>query len=269
MISKIDIETLYFKKKLSLAKIAKRLGVSTPTVANWMNKYGIERRSISQALTGRKLSKEHALKVRKNIDKANTERSKNGVIPQERERLREIAKLRKGYKHSEDTKHKMSLAHLGKKMSDQARRAMSETRKGNIVGPQHPLYGVERPDMKGENNLNWNGGITPLYRKIYLSAHYKKWRQDVFTRDQYQCTACGNKKGLEADHIKQFAIIVYENNIQSVDDARKCEEMWDIENGRTLCKHCHSNTLTYAGRGRILLQQKKSNDYKELERGYL
>lgn len=256
MISKIDIETLYFKKKLSLAKIAKRLGVSTPTVANCMNKYGIERRSISQALTGRKLSKEHALKVRKNIDKANTERSKNGVIPQERERLREIAKLRKGYKHSEDTKHKMSVAHLGKKMSDETKQKMSEARKGKIVREKHPLYGMERPDMKGENNPNWNGGISSLYRRIRKMTKYTEWRMACFERDDFVCQKCGKRGSgdLNVDHIKPLALIVEEYNLKTTYQAQGCRELWETANGRTLCEPCHRNTDTWGEGTKILLR---------------
>ena len=34
-------------------------------------------------------------------------------------------------------------------------------------------------------------------------------------------------------------------HIKSVDDARKCDELWDTNNGRTLCRDCHRKTDTY------------------------
>ena len=38
-----------------------------------------------------------------------------------------------------------------------------------------------------------------------------------------------------------------ENNIRSLDEANKCDELWNIKNGRTLCKKCHEQTETYGG----------------------
>lgn len=52
------------------------------------------------------------------------------------------------------------------------------------------------------------------------------------------CNIRGGK--LEADHCpKSFSEIFRENKIQSLEDALNCEELWDINNGRTLCKNCH------------------------------
>lgn len=30
-----------------------------------------------------------------------------------------------------------------------------------------------------------------------------------------------------------------ENNIKTLEDAENCEELWNINNGRTLCRNCH------------------------------
>jgi len=96
MVPKQQLERLYCAEKLSLAKIAKQVGVSTPIISNWMDKYDIPRRSISQTLTGRKLTKAHATKVKKNIEKANLERHLNGVSDEEKARLRRIKPDRQG-----------------------------------------------------------------------------------------------------------------------------------------------------------------------------
>ena len=65
------------------------------------------------------------------------------------------------------------------------------------------------------------------------SREYKKWRYEVFKRDNFKCVLCGDKKGgnIEADHIKDFALYP--------------ELRLDINNGRTLCKSCHKKTDNY------------------------
>ena len=56
---------------------------------------------------------------------------------------------------------------------------------------------------------------------------------------------------LNADHIKQMALIVYENELKTIHDAFECEELWDLNNGRTLCEECHKTTDTYGRAGKI------------------
>lgn len=42
-----------------------------------------------------------------------------------------------------------------------------------------------------------------------------------------------------------MATIIRENNIMTLTDAVKCEELWNINNGITLCKECHKKTDSY------------------------
>jgi len=49
-LSKDLLEELYLEQGLSMTEIAEQLGCSVNKVAYWMNKYGIERRSVSQAI---------------------------------------------------------------------------------------------------------------------------------------------------------------------------------------------------------------------------
>jgi len=75
---------------------------------------------------------------------------------------------------------------------------------------------------------------------------YRQWKSDVFTRDNFTCQMCYTRGGyLHAHHIKSFAIIMKENNIKSVEEALKCVELWNINNGQTLCLDCHKETDTY------------------------
>jgi hypothetical protein len=133
-----------------------------------------------------------------------------------------------GHKTSEETKRKISLAHKGMKYSLEARKRMSESRRGK----PHPKV-ANMP--KGERHWNWKGGITPINVQIRNSEEYRLWRKAVFTRDKYTCRFCGKIGGkLEADHIKPFSLYP--------------ELRFAIDNGRTLCKECHEKTDTYKNR---------------------
>ena len=94
---------------------------------------------------------------------------------------------------------------------------------------------------RGKNNPAWKGGISPLETRIRRSFKYRQWRSDVFTRDDFTCQECGDNKGgnLEAHHIDPFAEIIRRNKIKTIEQALICEELWNINNGTTLCKDCH------------------------------
>jgi len=91
--------------------------------------------------------------------------------------------------------------------------------------------------LKGKDNPNWKGGITPINTQIRMSTRYKNWRIAIFKRDYFTCQECGyESKGkrpsdIDADHIKPFALFP--------------KLRFDINNDRTLCKPCHKLTETY------------------------
>lgn len=95
--------------------------------------------------------------------------------------------------------------------------------------------------MRGKNGSNWQGGITLSNLRIRNSFKYRQWRSDIFERDKYTCQRCGKTKcWIEAHHIKMFSIIIKENDIRTPEEALSCEELWNINNGITFCKKCHS-----------------------------
>lgn len=88
--------------------------------------------------------------------------------------------------------------------------------------------------------------VTPLQARIRDCFEYRQWRSDIFTRDRFTCTLCDQWGGkLVADHIESFRKIFYSENIQTLEQALACSRLWDINNGRTLCKNCHLKTENY------------------------
>jgi len=107
----------------------------------------------------------------------------------------------------------------------------------------YPVWnkGKNNPLIAKEKHHNWKGGVTPLLAEIRNCKEYRAWRSFIFKRDNFTCQICGQRKGnIEADHYPiQFSKVFYENNILSLSEAVRCKELWDVDNGRTLCKKCH------------------------------
>ena len=101
----------------------------------------------------------------------------------------------------------------------------------------------------GENHWLWKGGLSSLRKLLMQTYIYKQWRASVFKRDDYTCQICKQRGGtLHADHIKSYASIIEEYKITTVEEAKKCLDLWDISNGRTLCIGCHMATGNYGGK---------------------
>lgn len=129
-----------------------------------------------------------------------------------------------GKKHTKEHNIKIGLSGIGRKPSKETIEKLKIAK-------------------SGKNNAMWKGGITSIRGQIYKHFKTRQWRSDVFTRDDFTCQEC-NSKGiyLEAHHIKEFCIILKENNIITLEDAVNCEELWNINNGITLCRECHNKT---------------------------
>jgi len=89
------------------------------------------------------------------------------------------------------------------------------------------LYNFRFKGLK-ENHPRWKGGITQKNQEGRGSLTYNEWRISVFKRDFYTCKNCLIKgKNLNAHHIENWV----ENE----------SLRYEIDNGVTLCKTCHSN----------------------------
>lgn len=94
-------------------------------------------------------------------------------------------------------------------------------------GQASPNKGKPAPWARGENNVNWRGGVSDVNRSIRSSDKYKQWRSTVFKRDDFLCQNCKNVKykGIVAHHIKEFSEFP--------------ELRFEVSNGLTLCRACH------------------------------
>ena len=161
----------------------------------------------------------------------------------------------RGWHHTEaskkqESKTKKKLNKKGKRPSQETefKKGMHSSRKTEFKKGHLMSIKIRKKigkAKKGEKNSSWKGGITPLMEKIRRLPEYKQWRSDIFQRDNWTCQTCqrrGNGR-LEAHHNKKgFSEIIKEHNITSVAKAKRCKELWDIDNGITLCGDCHDPT---------------------------
>ncbi len=149
---------------------------------------------------------------------------------------------RRGKPHSKETKRKIGIAsshRKGRIVTQQTRRKISATLLGGKTSKETKIK--QSMAQRGHRGSNWHGGVTILTNQIRHNFKYRQWRSDVFTRDDYTCQEC-NKRGdkLNAHHFpKRFSAILKEYNIINLERALCCEELWNINNGITLCEKCH------------------------------
>lgn len=162
-----------------------------------------------------------------------------------------------GYINSPETREKMSQAQKTRfkkePMSDETKNKLSLSKKGVLKPPRSEEHKrnlsesgkFPKPWGRGEHCNFWEGGKTDLVKQIKAGYNYTHWREQIFKRDNYTCTACGAKGNLHPHHIVSLSEILIKYNIKTVEDAYNCAFLWDINNGITLCHNCHKKTETY------------------------
>jgi len=122
---------------------------------------------------------------------------------------------------------------LGKKRTAEQNQYQSERKKLLMTDEVKERISIAK---RGDKAYNWKGG-----QKSKHTVHtyrYKKWRRDVFIRDEFTCRQCGKTHiYITAHHIKSWV---------KFPDLR-----YVVNNGRTLCEECHKKTDNYKGRSRI------------------
>jgi hypothetical protein len=217
------------------------------------------RDKMSKAKKGIPLSEEH----KKKISESNTGRIKSeeecknisGGLkgkPKSEEHKQRLSESLMGHtpwnvgvSPSEETRKKIGKSHIGMITPPEVRLKQSVSMIGNIpwnvgISPSKETKQKMSDSHKGEKSPMWKGGITPLNRAIRRLPEYDLWISSIFERDNYTCQKCNKHGGdLNAHHIKEFSRIIEENKISSTEEALLCEELWDLNNGITLCIKCH------------------------------
>lgn len=88
------------------------------------------------------------------------------------------------------------------------------------------------------------GRTSNLRDLIEGTKKYKEWHKAVLLKDGFKCRNCGFNKKLEVDHIVSLDHIVRCCNFD-YKSIMKDEQLFDINNGQTLCHYCHTKTPTY------------------------
>lgn len=159
-----------------------------------------------------------------------------------------LSKALKGRKLSPEHKEKLSLVRKGVKDSP----AQIERKRGNKYALGHKKSDEAKDKIrKGHIGLKvsketlakmssaqfarWDRIGRKTYEKRYIHIRDKKyldWRTGVFTRDNWTCQTCSIRGVyLEAHHVKSWA---------SFPECR-----YELSNGITLCKPCHTLTDNY------------------------
>ena len=152
----------------------------------------------------------------------------------------------------------MSLDKLGRKiptrtaewrknLSEGLLKAYSEGRRNTEKSLK--LFKENNPNKGkfGKEHPKWiDNKKRPFHKAIRQLHQYVEWRKEIFKRDDYRCVLCREIGYIEADHHpKRFIDIIRQYEIKTSDDAINCKELWDINNGRTLCLQCHRKTDTW------------------------
>lgn len=120
-----------------------------------------------------------------------------------------------GINLSDETKKKISFARMGKykgennywfgrKRSIEQKKQISERMKGKWSGDKNPRH---KNPLYGEDNPNWQGGITPLY--FELRSEIKEWQEESMKACNYRCVLTGDYFD-EIHHLYSFRNIVNE-----------------------------------------------------------
>ena len=159
------------------------------------------------------------------------------------EKQKEALTLGRKFSHSIIANGKRRQKMLGEKNWNYKRDFSEEHRKRIGLAQRGKRTGVE-------NNM-WKGGISKLRYVIRGNFKYRQWRSDVFTRDDFTCQQCGERGSqLVSHHIKAFSKIISEYKILTLNQALSCDELWNINNGLTLCRKCHKKTDNYLKNGK-------------------
>lgn len=79
-------------------------------------------------------------------------------------------------------------------------------------------------------------------KRVRHHSKYKEWQKSVIRRDEYTCQECRKQifSGLHAHHKEKLNWIILKNEIVTLRQALDCKELWNLDNGISLCTKCHN-----------------------------
>ena len=115
-----------------------------------------------------------------------------------------------GKKHTVESRKKQSIAKQGKEPWNKGMKGL----------------------LSGENHWKWNPNRTYVLEKhrVRSSYEWKKWRKQVFERDDYTCQECS----VRGVYVEPHHIIPVRSD---------WSKLFDTNNGITLCRPCHIKTM--------------------------
>lgn len=186
-----------------------------------------------------------------------------------KDRNLKISIAKKGFKHSQESIEKMKMFNgdkssnwkggnrkcfrCGKQLSYRSMKRINPRCRKCYHSDPKEIEDRRKRNLKDKSHF-WKGGTTTTAKHIKNLPEYHNWRMEIFKRDNFTCVFCGvnSNMGVElnADHIIPFSFIVnkeiekygIENLFIKIKD---CELLFNINNGRTLCRSCHLKTDTW------------------------
>lgn len=216
MISKEELDKMYWIQSMSMREIAKEVGVCLSTVRTWMKNYNIESRTDSESLLigSQKPSKEGLEEMYCGQGMSQYEIASEIGVNQ-----MTVNKWLKSYGIRTRTKsesqlngiQKLSKKELGKMYCDQG---MSQPKIAIEIGvtqnsvhnwmKEYEILSRTRSEARingnfiGERNSNWHGGIS---FEPYCNKFNNVFKESVRKRDDYTCQLCGYEQLLDGKRL--------------------------------------------------------------------
>ncbi len=214
----------YIENRLTTIEIATMLNCAKTTIRNWLKKHNIPFRTVQKEIyvcdtCGQHFKRLHSASKNNNHHFCN----------------------RKCYEkfwtqHIQPRVHKL-ITHPS--WTEERRILMKDKLKNRHFTPE--WRNKISTSKMGEKNAMWKGGITKFRRSLIANIRtlpeYTIWKRAILMRDVVSYPQIPKK--VQVHHLKSITQIVKDNNIQCLENAKKCKELWDINNGLALYQGEH------------------------------